>query len=89
MITEGHGRYFKPDFKFSGGQQSELRFRSIEIGVRDPFVDYLEVCYRHAAKCKSGIHNYVKVRWISCFARNLRELNGGGVFTFCHAMLKA
>ena len=43
MITEGHGRYCKPDFKFSGGQQSELGFRSIDSGVRDPFVDYLEV----------------------------------------------
>ena len=33
MITEGHGRYYKTDFKFSGGQQSELQF-SLRTGSR-------------------------------------------------------
>ena len=61
MITEGHGRYFKTDFNFSGGQQSELNPTS---RVRDSFVtfvDYLDFCYKHAAKYKSDIADYVKV----------------------------
>ena len=64
MNTEGHERYFKTDFKFSGGQQSEFVNCNSARGVKDSFVtfvDYLDVCYKHAATYKSDIDDYVKV----------------------------
>ena len=57
VITEGHGRYLKTDFKFPGGKSLNCNLAS---GVRDSFVNYLESCYKDAAKWKSDIDDYVK-----------------------------
>ena len=62
MITKGHGCYFKTDFKFPGGHCMNCNSAS---GVRDSFVtfvDYLDICYKHTAKYKTDIDDFLKVR---------------------------
>ena len=59
VITEGHERYLK--LILNSPVVNSLNCNSAS-GVRKSFACYLEVCYKPAAKFKSVIDDYVKVR---------------------------